>query len=60
VFKAFAQDQTAAINQINSLQPPAVYDRLRANLPYQETRDYLAKVVGFRKQFIVTPGEGVK
>lgn len=60
VFKAFAQDQTAAINQINSLQPPAVYDQLRAHLPYQETRDYLAKVVGFRKQFITTPSEGSK
>ena len=60
VFKAFAPDQTAAINQINALQPPAVYDRLRANLPYQETRDYLAKVVGFRKQFIVMPGDGSK
>lgn len=60
VFKAFARDQTSAINQINSLQPPAVYDRLRAHLPYQETRDYLAKVVGFRKQFVVLPGEGIK
>lgn len=58
VFKAFSQDQTSAINQINALQPPGVYDQLRAHLPYQETRDYLGKVVGFRKQFIVTPGEG--
>ncbi|HSA62536.1 MAG TPA: murein transglycosylase domain-containing protein [Nitrospiraceae bacterium] len=53
VFKAFSSDSTAAINQINRLQPPAVYDRLRSNLPYQETRDYLAKVVTFRKQFVV-------
>lgn len=53
VFKAFSSDSTAAINQINRLQPPAVYDRLRNNLPYQETRDYLAKVVTFRKQFVV-------
>jgi len=60
VFKAFAPDQTAAINQINSLQPPAVYDQLRAHLPYQETRDYLAKVVGFRKQFIVAPSDSLK
>ncbi|MCC6141510.1 MAG: DUF3393 domain-containing protein [Nitrospira sp.] len=60
VFKAFAQDQTAAINHINSLQPPAVYDQLRARLPYQETRDYLAKVVGFRKQFIAPSGESSK
>ena len=52
VYKAFAASSTSAINQINSLEPPAVYDRLRNNLPYQETRDYLVKVVGFRKQFV--------
>jgi len=52
VFKAFAANSTSAINQINGLEPPAVYDRLRTNLPYQETRDYLVKVVGFRKQFV--------
>ncbi|MBX3328324.1 MAG: transglycosylase SLT domain-containing protein, partial [Nitrospira sp.] len=52
VFKAFAANSTSAINHINGLEPPAVYDRLRTNLPYQETRDYLAKVVGFRKQFV--------
>ncbi|HMS86499.1 MAG TPA: murein transglycosylase domain-containing protein [Nitrospira sp.] len=52
VFKAFAANSTSAINQINGLEPPAVYDRLRNNLPYQETRDYLVKVVGFRKQFV--------
>lgn len=52
VFKAFAGNSVAALNQINSLEPPAVYDRLRNNLPYQETREYLVKVVTFRKQFI--------
>ncbi len=52
VFKTFAGDSAAAFNQINSLEPPAVYDRLRSNLPYQETRDYLVKVVTFRKQFV--------
>lgn len=55
VFKTFASDNTAAINQINNLEPPAVYDRLRNNLPYQETRDYLVKVVTFRKQFVAFP-----
>jgi membrane-bound lytic murein transglycosylase C len=54
VYKAFANDPPAAIDQINRLQPPAVYERLRGHLPYQETRDYLAKVVGFRKQFIAS------
>lgn len=52
VFKAFSSDSGTAINQINGLQPPAVYDRLRGHLPYQETRDYLTKVVAFRKQFV--------
>jgi membrane-bound lytic murein transglycosylase C len=52
VFKAFSADSNAAINQINSLEPPAVYERLKSHLPYQETREYLAKVVGFRRQFV--------
>jgi membrane-bound lytic murein transglycosylase C len=52
MYKAFSSDSMDAVNRINGLEPPAVYDRLRANLPYQETRDYLAKVVTFRKQFI--------
>ncbi len=56
VFKTFSKDQRTALQQINSLQPAALYDRLRGGLPYQETRDYLVKVVGYRKQF-VTGGE---
>jgi membrane-bound lytic murein transglycosylase C len=52
VFKAFASDSVSAVNHINGLEPPAVYVRLRGNLPYQETREYLAKVVTFRKQFV--------
>ncbi|MGZ9149436.1 MAG: murein transglycosylase domain-containing protein [Nitrospira sp.] len=55
VFKTFASNNTAALNQINNLEPPAVYDRLRNNLPYQETRDYLVKVVTYRKQFVALP-----
>lgn len=55
VFKSFANDSVTALNHINSLEPPGVYDRLRNNLPYQETRDYLVKVVTFRKQFVSLP-----
>ena len=54
MYKAFSSDSVDAVNRINGLEPPAVYDRLRSNLPYQETRDYLAKVVAFRKQFIAS------
>ena len=52
VFKTFSKDQRSALQQINGLPPATLYDRLRTALPYQETRDYLAKVVGYRKQFV--------
>jgi membrane-bound lytic murein transglycosylase C len=51
VMKAFAPDRVAAVNAINSMQPPAVYQHLRARLPYEETRQYLVKVTNYRKQF---------
>jgi membrane-bound lytic murein transglycosylase C len=53
VLRTFNRNQTDAVNEINRLEPAAVYERLRANLPYAETRDYLQKVVGFRRQFVV-------
>ena len=52
VFRTFSRDRTAAVNQINSLQPAGVYDQLRQHLPYEETRHYLEKVTGYRKAFI--------
>jgi membrane-bound lytic murein transglycosylase C len=52
VLKAFSINSVDAVNQINGLEPSTVYDQLRRNLPYLETREYLAKVVAFRKQFI--------
>ncbi len=33
-----------AIPEINKLHPERLYEYLRANLPYQETRDYIQKV----------------
>jgi membrane-bound lytic murein transglycosylase C len=52
VFRTFSRDRSTAVNQINSLQPSGVYDRLRKSLPYEETRHYLEKVTGYRKSFI--------
>ena len=52
VFRTFSRDRTTAVNQINSLQPAGVYDQLRKNLPYEETRGYLEKVTGYRKSFV--------
>jgi len=55
VLRAFggsSKRREAALGEINSLGTPAVYNQLRERLPYAETRQYLQKVVGFRKQFI--------
>jgi len=52
VFRTFSRDRVAAVNQINGLQPAAVYDQLRQRLPYEETRHYLEKVTGYRKSFV--------
>lgn len=50
--KPFSTDKVTAINSVNSMQPPAVYEKLRTGLPYAETRQYLEKVVNYRKQFV--------
>jgi len=52
VLRTFAADRVAAVNRINAMQPPAVYERLRGHLPHSETRRYLVKVVNFRRQFL--------
>ncbi len=52
VFRTFSRDRVTALNQINGLQPAGVYDQLRKKLPYEETRNYLEKVTGYRKSFV--------
>lgn len=52
VLRAFHSDRVAAVNAINSLEPPGVYERLRTRLPYEETRQYLVRVVSYRRQFL--------
>jgi membrane-bound lytic murein transglycosylase C len=56
VTKTFSKDRTTAFNTINSLDPPILFENLRTNLPLDETRQYVVKVTGYRKQF-VTVGE---
>ncbi|WP_241264157.1 murein transglycosylase domain-containing protein [Bowmanella dokdonensis] len=56
VLKAFDKDRTRAVNTLNSKTPAEVYAKLRRDLPYEETRRYLQKVVDFRKQFIAPVG----
>jgi membrane-bound lytic murein transglycosylase C len=56
VLKTFSKNRTTAVQQINGLQPSALYEKLRANLPYQETRNYLEKVTTYRKSYVSTGG----
>jgi membrane-bound lytic murein transglycosylase C len=55
VTRGFSSNKTEAFNDINQLDPPALFERLRSNLPYEETRQYLVKVAGYRKQFVGAP-----
>jgi membrane-bound lytic murein transglycosylase C len=55
VTRTFAGNKTQAFADINALGPPALYDKLRTNLPYAETRDYVVKVTTYRKQFASLP-----
>jgi membrane-bound lytic murein transglycosylase C len=51
VTRTFNKDPKAAIADINALDSQALYDRLRTGLPFEETRSYVVKVTGYRKQF---------
>lgn len=56
VFRAFSSAkadarQADALGKINSLKPDEVYERLKANLPYEETRSYIVKVVSAKKRY---------
>ena len=56
VLRTFSKNRTTAVQQINGLQPGALYDKLRSNLPYQETRNYLEKVTTYRKSYVSAGG----
>lgn len=52
VLKTFSKNKTTAKNIINSKSPAVIYNKLRENLPYAETRSYLKKVVNYKKDFV--------
>lgn len=57
VLRTFSKKQDTALNEINRLHPGALYDKLRASLPYEETRRYLVKVTTYRKEFVTGTAE---
>jgi membrane-bound lytic murein transglycosylase C len=52
VTRTFSHDHATAMNTINSLDPPILFETLRTKLPLDETRQYVVKVTGYRKQFV--------
>lgn len=52
VIKTFAAKKTEALNDINQIEPAALFERLRSDLPYEETRHYIVKVTENRKLFV--------
>jgi membrane-bound lytic murein transglycosylase C len=53
VLKTFDSNRENAIDKVNRMQPPAVYEKLKTGLPHKETRNYIQKVVEYRKNFVV-------
>ncbi len=51
VLRAFDSDRDRAFNRINSMNSTQVYNHLVRNLPFQETRDYLPKVVRAKPRY---------
>jgi len=52
VLRTFDRNRDRAPERINSLSPLKVYNTLRRQLPYDETRRYLAKVMDAKKSFV--------
>jgi membrane-bound lytic murein transglycosylase C len=52
VFKTFDRNRKQAPAKINALAPLEVFETLQTSLPYEETRHYLTKVIGAKKQFV--------
>jgi membrane-bound lytic murein transglycosylase C len=59
VTRTFGSDRNAALTSINGLEPTVLFEQLRSNLPSEETRQYVVKVTGYRKQFANTAADPV-
>ena len=52
VTRVFAADRSQALSTINGMDSAQLYEQLRTHLPSEETREYVVKVAGFRRQFV--------
>ncbi|MBB5021623.1 murein transglycosylase domain-containing protein [Desulfurispira natronophila] len=51
VLRSFDRDRSAALQRINSMSPQQVFDHMVKHLPFEETRNYIQKVVAFQKKY---------
>jgi membrane-bound lytic murein transglycosylase C len=52
LLRTFDKDRDKAVARINALSPAQVFETLRRDLPYEETRRYLVKVTQAQKEFV--------
>ncbi|NLO17799.1 MAG: hypothetical protein GX118_06365 [Arcobacter butzleri] len=52
VLKTFSSNKTKAFDEINRLDANTLYKKLKKDLPYDETRRYLDKVLHNKKNFV--------
>jgi len=52
VLRTFDKDKDKAVKEINNLPPAQVYENLRKDLPYEETKRYLYKVLKAKKRYV--------
>lgn len=52
VLRSFARDRNVAIDLINQNTPKYVYNHLKANLPFDETRRYIHKVTTAKSEIL--------
>ena len=55
VINVFGRGRRSAVTAMNAQQPAELFEHLRTGLPMQETRDYVVKVTGYRKEFVTAP-----
>lgn len=59
VTRSFGRKREEALEAINALPPGALFERLRTELPSEETRVYVVRVTGYRRAFVQSAGPAV-
>gem|GEM_PF-4178053 len=52
MLKVFSKNKSKAFKNINKMSPSQIYEELHQKLPFNETKDYIDKVLKNKKNFI--------